>query len=138
MNKKLLNDYIDACELVKETEIELERLEKGCNVEVDKVIGSMHDFPYVATSFKIEGAVETAVRKNEIEEQKQILRDRKRIAERIKTKVERCMNNAPVRMQRIISYRYFQGLSWDQIADRMGRNATGDSVRMELVRFLKK
>lgn len=138
MDKKILNDYIDACELVKETEIELEQLEKGCDVAIDKVIGSMHDFPYAATSFKIEGAVETAVRRNEIEEQKRILRDRKRNAERIKIKVERCMNNAPVRMQRIISYRYFQGLSWDQIADKMGRNATGDSVRMELIRFLKK
>ena len=47
------------------------------------------------------------------------------------------MNTIPIRMQRIIRYKYFEGMSWEQVADRIGRMATGDSVRMEVDRFLK-
>lgn len=43
----------------------------------------------------------------------------------------------PIRMQRIIRYRYLEGLAWEQVAARMGRRATADSVRMELNNFLK-
>ncbi|MCF2641167.1 RNA polymerase subunit sigma-70 [Roseburia hominis] len=137
MNKKILDEYIDACELVKETELELERLEgKRSTVAIDKVTGSMNDFPYSQTSFKIEGAVEVSRNDKAIEAQEFVLQERKRKAEKIKLRVERCLNDAPVRMQRIILYRYMKGLSWEQIATKMGRNATGNSVRMELKRFL--
>ena len=50
-------------------------------------------------------------------------------------KAEQYMNTIPVRMQRIIRYKYFEGMSWEQVADRIGRMATGDSVRMEVDRF---
>ena len=41
-------------------------------------------------------------------------------------------------MQRIIRYRYLEGLTWEQVAMRMGRRATADSVRKELERFFEK
>ena len=46
------------------------------------------------------------------------------------------MLTIPARMQRIVRYRYLEGLSWEQVAARMGRGATADGVRKELERFL--
>ena len=43
----------------------------------------------------------------------------------------------PVRMQRIVRYKFFEGLEWEQIAIKMGRKATKDSVRKEFERFMK-
>ena len=47
------------------------------------------------------------------------------------------MLTIPSRMQRIVKYRYLEGMSWEQVATRMGRKATADSVRMELNNFIK-
>ena len=58
-------------------------------------------------------------------------------AEQVKLQVEEWMLTIPSRMQRIIRYRYLEGMSWGQVAIKMGRKASADSVRMELERFLK-
>lgn len=47
------------------------------------------------------------------------------------------MLTIPQRMQRIIRYRVFEELSWNEVAIRMGRKATADSVRMEYTNFMK-
>ena len=67
----------------------------------------------------------------------EILRERLRNAERIKHDVESWLNTIPMRMQRIIKYKIFEGLTWNQVAIRMGRKATADGVRMEYVNFMK-
>ena len=54
LNKDILLDYIDACELVKETEADIKKLRKTEMVH-DKVSGSNPDFPYQAQSFNING-----------------------------------------------------------------------------------
>ena len=66
----------------------------------------------------------------------EVLKERLRNAARIKQDVEVWINTIPVRMQRIIRYRIFEGMTWEQVAIRMGRGATGDSVRVEYVRFM--
>ncbi len=62
---------------------------------------------------------------------------RKADAEKIKTKVEEWMNTLPVRMQRIIRYKVFEGMTWQQVAKKIGRKATEESVKKEFQRFLK-
>lgn len=42
------------------------------------------------------------------------------------------------RIRRIINYKYIDGLSWYEVADKIGRTATSESVRKELERFLEK
>lgn len=42
------------------------------------------------------------------------------------------------RMRRIVQYRIMDGLSWYEVADRMGGKATSDSCRMYYERFLQK
>ncbi len=56
MDKKLLSDYIDACELIRETEQQIRRLRaKQSETTQDSVRGSNPEFPYNAQHFKIEG-----------------------------------------------------------------------------------
>lgn len=42
------------------------------------------------------------------------------------------------RMRRMITFKYIQGLTWNQTADAMKGNHTADSCRMDMKRFLKK
>lgn len=66
----------------------------------------------------------------------EVLKERLRNAARIKQDVEVWINTIPVRMQRIIRYRIFEGMTWEQVAIRMGRGATEASVKMEYLRFM--
>ena len=52
MDKKLLSDYIDACELIRETEQQIRRLRaKQSETTQDSVRGSNPEFPYNAQHF---------------------------------------------------------------------------------------
>ena len=140
VDKKVLEEYIDACALVEETEQELKRLAKSednKSVVIDSVTGSMNDFPYAPTRFHLEGRNHNQLQGIQRRRMEHILEERKSNAEKIKIKVEEWLNNIPSRMQRIIKYRFFDGDSWEVVAMRIGRNATADSVRMEIERFLK-
>ena len=70
--------------------------------------------------------------------EEKLLEERKANAEKLKLEVEAWMNTIPNRMQRIIRYKIFDGMTWEQVAKKIGRKATGDSVRMELNNFMKK
>lgn len=137
MNKKVLMDYIDACELVKETEYDISRMRK-IEMEHAKVVGSNPDFPYQKMSFHVSGVTETYLDTESIKKEKNLLMERKHRAEQLKSEIEKWMNTIPSRMQRIIRMKYFEGKLWKEIAAQMGRNATADSVRMEFERFLAK
>lgn len=136
MDKNILDQYIDACELIKETEMEILRLE---NMQVqmaqDSVTGSNPDYPYEQRRFKIEGVIFSCGDAVRLDRQRKILEQRRQQAEEIKEEVESWMNRIPIRMQRIIRYRFFQELTWENTAKKIGRKATADSVRKEFERF---
>lgn len=139
MNKEILKQYIDACEQVKEAKVDILRLKKNRKKIVqDRVSGSAHEFPYTAKSFHIEGLSYPVVKDpDELDRREAILQERLQKAEEIKRQVEAWMLTIPQRMQRIIRYRVFEELSWNEVAIRMGRKATADSVRMEYTNFMK-
>lgn len=138
LEKQILMEYIDACELIRETEQDIQRLKRKKSETVQgSVKGSNPDFPYQEQHFHVEGTAYTYADDTRLRLEETILRERRENASNIKIKVEQYMNTIPVRMQRIIRYKYFEGMSWEQVADRIGRMATGDSVRMEVDRFLK-
>lgn len=139
MDKEILRQYIDACEQVKEAKEDILRLKKNRKKIVqDRVSGSAHEFPYTAKSFRIEGLAYPVVKDpDELDRREEILRERLRRAEEIKCQVEAWMLTIPQRMQRIIRYRVFEEMTWNEVAIRMGRNATADSVRMEYTNFMK-
>ena len=139
MDKEILKQYIDACEQVKEAKADILRLKKNRKKIVqDRVSGSAHEFPYTAKSFHIEGLSYPVVKApDELDRREAILQERLQKAEEIKRRVEAWMLTIPQRMQRIIRYRIFEELPWGEVAIKMGRRATADSVRMEYTNFMK-
>lgn len=138
MDKKILEDYIDACELIKETEAEIKKLEKKKKFVQDKVRGSNPDWPYEERSFNIGGPVETVADASALVREKQILEEQRKAASDLKLGVEEWMKEIPFRMQRIVRYRFFNGLTWEEVAVLMGRKCTANGVRMEFNNFMKK
>ena len=138
MNKEILEEYIDACELIRETEEDIRKLEKKQKaVQQDSVQGSNPEFPYQKMHFHIEGINGSLSLDNRIAREKKLLQERKENAERIKEQVQQFINTAPPRMQRIIRMKFFEGNTWEQVANKLGRKANGESVRKEFENFLK-
>ena len=138
LDKRILKDYIDACAQVKETKDALQKLQKAKKRrELDAVKGSSHEFPYTMQTYHLDGlAYAVVMDPGEEDRLEEILRERLRNAERIKSDVEVWLNTIPMRMQRIIRYRIFEELSWNDVAVRMGRQATAESVKKEYQRFM--
>ena len=137
MDKSILYQYIDACELIKDTEKEIQKIkQKRKNIVQDKVKGCMYDFPFAPQSFVIRGIEYSEDDEKKLREQEQLLEEQKAAAEAIKLEVEGWMAAIPMRMQRIIRYKIFEGLTWGEVAVRMGRKATMASVKMEFQRFM--
>lgn len=137
MDKSILEDYIDACEFIKETEAEIKRLKKKRRKVIDKVRGSNPNFPYQPQSFGIAGTTETYAERELIQSEEHILEVQKRRAEELKIGVEEWMENIPFRMQRIIKYKFFHRLAWDEVAVLI-KAKSGNSVKKEFQRFMQK
>lgn len=138
MDKNILDQYMDACALIKETEADIQELKKRKRVVQDSVKGSNPEFPYQAQSFRIEGTTERTGDWSLLAAEQRILADRKANAAKIKTEVEAWMNTIPQRIQRIIRFKYFQNLSWEETAELIGKGKSGESTRKELENFMKK
>ena len=137
MDKNVLNDYVDACAFIKETEEEIKKLKKNRKRVIDKVRGSNPEFPYQPQSFGIAGVTETFANADLIRSEEHILETQRKLAEDLKLQVEEWMTKIPFRMQRIIKYRFFNHLSWEEGAILMKCKRGGDSIRMEFCRFMK-
>lgn len=139
MDKSILGQYIDACALVQETEDDIKRIKKKRKTIVQGVVkGSMHDFPYAAQNYHVEGIPYSVMqRPGQLEEEERLLEERKANAEDIRVQVEVWMNTIPQRMQRIIRFSIFQKFPWEEVAIQLGRRATAESVRKEFERFMR-
>ncbi len=138
VDKKILNDYIDACENIKETEAEIRELNKRKKTIIQtNVTGSNPDFPYEKQHFKIQGMQFSYSDERALSLYKKTLEERKNNAQELKVQVEQWLNTIPNRMQRIIRYKIFEEMTWEQVAVRIGRKATADSIRMEFNNFMK-
>lgn len=140
MTRQKLNQYVDACALIRDTEEDIRRNEsKRGELVQSSVRGSSHDYPYTMQTYSSEG---TAYRNKrdilDLELLELVLRERKAAAEEIRRDVEAWMNTIPQRMQRIIRYRIFEELPWAEVAERMGRRATAEGIRKEFEKFMKK
>ena len=138
MDKRILQDYIDACELLKETEKEINRLnQKKKTIIQDSVKGSSHEYPYIEQHFKVQGTAFTVRDDSRMRREEELLEQRKANAEKVKLQVEMWMLTMPFRMQRIIRYRFFEGSTWEQVANKLGRKASGESARKEFENFMR-
>ena len=138
MEKRILQDYIDACELIKETEADIRKLKRKKKTIIQtNVKGSNPDFPYQEQHFKVQGTAFTFRDDSQLRIEEKLLTERKANAEKIKLQVEAWMNTIPNRMQRIIRIKIFDDETWEEVARRMGRKATGESIRKEYDRFFE-
>ena len=138
MDKQILEQYIDACELIKDTEEEIRKLRKRrSQIQQDSVKGSSHEVPYTLQTYHLEGLGYAAVKDpDELERREKLLEERIRRAEQIKGQVEVWLLTISPRMQRIIRYKFFEEMTWGQVAIRMGRKATEEGIRKEFIRFM--
>lgn len=137
MDKKILEDYIDACAFIKDTEAEIARLEKKKRYVQDKVRGSNPDWPYEERSFNIGGTTETVQDSAALAKERQILDEQRKIAMDLKLGVEEWMKEIPFRMQRIIKYKFFNRLSWEEVATLIGKKCTENGIKKEFERFMR-
>ena len=139
MDKQILEQYIDACELIKDTQAEIRKLRKRrSQMQKDSVKGSAHEFPYTLQTYHLEGLGYAAVKDpDELDRMEELLAERIRNAEKIKRQVEAWLNTISPRMQRIIRYRVFEDMTWAQVAVKMGRKATEEGIRKEFIRFME-
>ncbi len=138
MDKRILNDYIDACALVKETEEDIRRLKKKKKTVIQtNVKGSNPSFPYQAQHFKVQGTAFTYLDDSSLRMEEKLLEQRKESAENIKRQVEEWMLTIPIRMQRIIRYKIFEERTWERVATLLHARS-GESVRKEFERFMEK
>lgn len=139
MDKHILDQYIDACALIEETKKDIQKLrQKKRTVIQTNVSGSNPEHPYNPQHFKIQGTTFTFREDSQLRMEEKLLEKRKEDAEKIKIQVEEWMNTIPQRMQRIIKYKVFENMTWQQVAKKMGRKATESSVKMEYQRFMQK
>ena len=118
MNKNMLIDYVDACELLRETEEEIQKARR----RRESVISDLVKEP-------LQNLVN-------MDTEEKILEERKAGAVRTMIEVEAWMNKIPSRMQRIVRYKIFKEMTWREVAVRIGRNATAESVKKEFQRFM--
>jgi DNA-directed RNA polymerase specialized sigma24 family protein len=136
LDKKVLSDYVDICELISEMEEEIRNLRKKETVH-DKVIGSNPEFPYEQRSFHVAGMRESYLDDARLKKELDMLEERKYQAEKMKAKIDKWMKSIPARMQRIVRMKYFERKTWGQISERMGENVTENSIKKEFERFMK-
>lgn len=138
MDKSILYQYIDACELVKDTEREIERIgRRKREIVTDKVKMSDYEFPFGQISYTIHGIPYDGQEQKKLDQQEALLKKRKAAAEVIKLQVEEWMETIPMRMQRIIRYKIFEGMTWKEVAEKMGRKNTENGIKKEFERFMK-
>lgn len=139
LDKNILADYMDAMELIKETEEDIQKLKKRRKTVIQtNVKGSNPDFPYQAQHFRTTGTTFTYQDDRNLRLEEKLLEQSKENAEKIKQQVEEWLLTVPIRMQRIIKYKIFEGMTWEQTAEKIGRKATGDGIRKEFERFMEK
>ena len=131
MDKRILKEYEQACSVIRETENRIDDMRAQGRDQVQQLVKGSGEFPYRSQTIHITSQSSEARREDTILKW-QIAR-----AEEIKAAVEKELVEAPLRIQRIIQIKYFEGETWDTTAARIGGNATAESVRKELERFLK-
>ncbi len=130
--KNIFKEYVDACMLEQELEERIKKIEEKTTVS-DVVSGSSQTYPYLERAIYIS---EEKIRKDDREFEWEKLRRQKDNVRRIKKRCEEVMDTAPLRIQRIIQYKYIDNLTWQQVAKHFG-NTSAESLKKEFQRFLK-
>lgn len=103
----------------------------------DSVKGSSAYFPYVARNFKIEGLDEEGYNYKFKRLRNKLNRKINELMDLVEETNEFIESIEDSLVRQIISLRYINGLTWEEVATNIGGNNTADSVRMLCNRFLE-
>lgn len=139
MDKQILAQYLDACELVKETQNEIRRLEEDYDrYAMDSVKGSNPNFPYQPVTIRIEGcALDPYKTDREHRRLMEVLNERLDNANSLRVDVEAWINTVPMRVGRIIRMKYLQGMTWASISMRLGMDSK-DGAKKVFDRYMER
>ena len=131
MTIQQLKQYIFLKNEIRDLEDEISDLE---NAQTTSVVSGSYDVPpYTKHSIKVQGNYEHT--KSLVADKKQ---ERDRLIE-MQFVIEDFVESIPdIRIRRIVRLKYLQGLSWNQVAQKLGGYNTSDSVRMACKRFFEK
>lgn len=107
-------------------------------ITTDSVKGSDPYFPYTERSFAITGIDYEDYERRTKRLQRQLKRRIDELVDLVEETYEYIDNIDDSLIRQIITLRYVNGLTWEQVAASIGGNNTADSVRMMHDRFLKK
>lgn len=146
MDKQILNQYIslkaeiaDLEVLVIELRHKIKKLEGKETLQVaDVVKGTRSDGIY--GHMRVEGYPY-----NECENLRKILKKREEKTDKLQMELLKNVNEVDdfinslsnSKLRRMLRYKYFDGLSWTQVAHRIGGDCTADGCRMAVDRFLQ-
>ena len=137
MEKSILNQYLDAERLIEYTEKQIRRLRAEKELVVsDTVKGSNPHFPYEPMTFRVEGFGSAAYSDEQIRKLEKILSQRKEDAAQLRVDVEMWLNTLPQRIQMIVSLKFLEHYTWDEVSRKVGRDSTADGLRMEYQRYM--
>ena len=143
VTKKVLSQYSDLQEEIKEVRLKIERLERDIDriEDGEMVIDSVTGGNGGKQHFKIEGVPfpEYSRKKTLLYARKatlQLLEDD--LLEKTNEVEEFIASIDDSRMRRIINLRFLENKTWNQVADYIGGGNTEDSVRKSFTRFLEK
>lgn len=130
MTKESLEDYRDMIAELAEIEKELHRTHT--EIVADTVKGSSLEFPYTEHTVCIRGVVSD----------KELLDKKRHLLETLqkkKAEIEDFMFGLPTsRQRRIVRFRIVDGLTWDQVAAKMGYRESAASCKMIYNRIFEK
>ena len=122
---------------MKETEQEIERIRRRRReIVTDKVRGSSYDFPFGQISYTVRGIPYDAQDSEMLDRKERILEERKAAAEAVKMQVEEWDGDGAAADAAHYRYKVFEGITWEEVAQEIGRKATGEGIRKELDRFM--
>lgn len=139
MDKNVMKQYLDLKKEISDIENRIAILNgQKDTILKDSVKGSSKFFPYIETNFKLEGIQINSPRKRKIKKYKKQLEDKKDELLDVLIQCEKYIEEIPsIRIRNIIRFRIINGMSWVQVAHKMGGNATEESVRKEYKRFFE-
>lgn len=107
-------------------------------ITTDSVKGSNPYFPYEERNFTITGINYREYNKKAQRLQRKLNRKAEELIDLVEETYEYIDNIDDSQIRQVITLRYINGLSWDQVAASMGGNNTADSIRMAHNRYLGK
>lgn len=131
MTKDIIEEYLDIQAEIRDLE---QRIKIQASERVTDIVrASGSDYPYLEHQLSIRGRPPAD---DSLQQKRLALQNN---LKELETEIEELVESLPHSRERLIArYRIFDGLSWKEIAGKMGLRYTEDNVRVIFSRILKK